>query len=383
LRSGLAVLTLIASLAARAAPTAAQDGRIVLEGGASRALPPAGVVGEAATYGVGGVRIEWSGARASLVGAGYGGRAADDQGSDFISGVLGGELWLVASAPIGIGIGGTLQAFAVDEPLLYRLKAGEVTPMVRLGGDAAALVVRGRFGAGTSRVELHRLDGTVRRAEHDLWTKGADAELQLVGAALALTATAGMHRSRGGDFGRGGVRLVAQRGAFRVRAEAELWDMPEGNEAVGGLSIAIPIGRLETRLSAMRTAPDPLTLVEPGTQSGVVLGLRLVSFGAEAPRATVHEVIRPGVPARVRIRVTPPEARTVEVLGDFDDWAPVALARDGGGWSVELDVEPGTHHFGFLVDGEWWIPEGLQGTVPDEWGRMNATMVVTEERVVP
>ena len=93
----------------------------------------------------------------------------------------------------------------------------------------------------------------------------------------------------------------------------------------------------------------------------------------------MHEVIRPGTPARVRIRVRPPGARTVEVLGDFDDWTPVPLTPAGGSWSVELDVEPGTHHFGFLVDGEWWIPEGLQGTVPDEWGRMNATMVVTEE----
>jgi hypothetical protein len=383
LRSRLAVLTLVASLATSAVPAAAQDGRIVLEGGAARALPPSGVVGDPATYGVGGLRIEWSGARGSLVGAGYGGRAADDQGSDFVSGVLGGELWLVARAPVGIGVGGALQAFAVDEPLLYRLKAGEVTPMLRLGGDAAALVVRGRFGTGSSRVELHRLDGTVRRAEHDLWTRGADAELRLAGAHLALTAIAGMHRSRGGDFRRGGVRLVAQPGAVTLRAEAELWDTPVGSETVGGLSIAIPFGRLETRLSVMRTAPDPLTLVEPGTQSGVVLGLRLVSLGGDAARTTVHEVIRPGTPSRVRIRVTPPEARTVEVLGDFDDWTPVALVRDGGGWSVELDVEPGTHHFGFLVDGEWWIPEGLQGTVPDEWGRMNATMVVTGEERDP
>ena len=45
--------------------------------------------------------------------------------------------------------------------------------------------------------------------------------------------------------------------------------------------------------------------------------------------------------------------------------------------------EPGFHHFGFLVDGEWWIPEGVQGAVPDEWGRVNATMVVPDQEREP
>jgi len=255
--------------------------------------------------------------------------------------------------------------------------------MLRLGGDAAALVVRGRFGTGSTRVELHRADGTVRRAQHDLWTRGADAELRLAGNSLALTATAGAHRSREGDFRRGGLRLVVVPGAVTVRGEIELWDTPAGGETVGGVSIAVPVGRLEARVSALRTPPDPLTLVEPGTQSGVVVGVRLVSLGREEAKAAVHEVIRPGAPARVRIHVAPPRASTVEVLGDFDDWAPIALARDGDGWTVEVDVAPGTHHFGFLVDGQWWIPDGVQGTVPDEWGRTNATMVVGDEERMP
>jgi hypothetical protein len=379
LSRAIAVLALLGSLALPAAPARAQDGRIVLEGGAARALPPSGVAEEAATYGVGGVRVEWWGTRGSLVGAGYGGRATGEGGSDFVSGVLGGELWLTTSGPVGLGIAGALQGFAVDEPLLYRLSAGEVSPMLRLGGDAAALVVRGRFGTGNSRIELHRADGTVRRAQHDLGTRGADAEVRLAGARVALTATAGAHRSRAGDFRRGGLRLVVAPGAVTLRGEVDLWDTPVGTETVGGLTLSVPIGRLETRLSLLRTPPDPLTLVEPGTQSGVVMGLRLVSIGGGAPRATVYEVIRPGTPARVRIRVTPPDARSVELLGDFGDWTPVPLVRDGEEWSVELDVEPGTHHFGFRVNGEWWIPEGLQGTVPDEWGQMNATMVVSEE----
>lgn len=43
---------------------------------------------------------------------------------------------------------------------------------------------------------------------------------------------------------------------------------------------------------------------------------------------------------------------------------------------VEIPVESGAHHFGFLVDGEWFVPETATGRVSDEWGRVNATLLV-------
>lgn len=372
------VVALTFAFVSAAAPARAQQGRVVLEGGAARALPPAGVGGDAATYGVGGVRGEWSGARGSLAAAGYAGRAMNEHGSDFVSGAVGGELWARSPGSVNVGVGGAVQAFMVGEPLLYRLSAAEISPLLGFGGDRAGLVVRGRFGAGSARIELHRA-GSIRRARRELATRGADAELRLASSGVALTATVGLHRAHAGDFGRAGVRVVAQPGPVTLRLEGEVWDTPTGGETVGGITLSIPVGRLETRAIAARTAPDPLTLVDPGVQNGLVLGLRLASFGRAGAGAAVHEVLRPGRPARVRVRVAPPGARTVEVLGDFNGWSPAALAPDGGGWSLELDVEPGTYHFGFLVDGRWWIPDGAWGTVPDEWGRRNVTMVVGDE----
>jgi hypothetical protein len=188
----------------------------------------------------------------------------------------------------------------------------------------------------------------------------------------------GWHRSQSGAFRRAGARVAVLLGPATLRLEGELWDTPGGDETVGGISLAVPFGRLETRASAGRTAPDPLTLVESGTQTGLLVGMRLVSFGASGAPAVVHEIVQPGSPAIVRVRVAPPAAASVQVLGDFDQWEPIALAREDEEWTVELVLEPGIYHFGFLVDGEWWVPDGLQGSVPDEWGRMNATMVVPE-----
>jgi len=66
------------------------------------------------------------------------------------------------------------------------------------------------------------------------------------------------------------------------------------------------------------------------------------------------------------------------VMGDFTLWEPVAMTRDGARWTVRLRIPTGTHHFGFLADGAWYLPEDAPDTVPDDWGRKNATIVIEE-----
>ena len=45
--------------------------------------------------------------------------------------------------------------------------------------------------------------------------------------------------------------------------------------------------------------------------------------------------------------------------------------------AVETDsLPPGVYHFGFRVDGEWYVPEDAPGRVSDGYGQVNATLVV-------
>ena len=368
--------TVLVMLCAEAGPALAQAGGLVLEGGTARSLPPSGVGLDAATYAMGGLRLDLRSPRGSFSSGVYGGQATDDAGSDFLSGVLAGEFWLVELGQVGLGVGGMARGFAVREPFYYRVAAAEISPSVRFGSGRAALVVRGRLGAGSSRVELRRPDA-VRRADHDLWSRGVEVELTLGSSGFGVTAFTGLHSSSGGDFQGGGMRALAVTGPMVLRGVAEFWDSPLGTEFSGGLSLSVSVGPWEARASADRTGPDPLTLVEPGKQAGFMVGVRMLSFGGRSLGA-IHEVVREGSPARVRVQVAPPSAESVELLGDFSDWRSVLLERDGSIWSAEIEVDPGTYHFGFLVDGEWWLPEDLQGTVPDEWGRRNATMIVPE-----
>jgi 1,4-alpha-glucan branching enzyme len=51
-----------------------------------------------------------------------------------------------------------------------------------------------------------------------------------------------------------------------------------------------------------------------------------------------------------------PEALSVQLVGDFTHWQekPINLARQRGGtWKVSVPLDPGTHHYRFLVDGQW------------------------------
>ncbi|MBL9128712.1 MAG: glycogen-binding domain-containing protein [Verrucomicrobiales bacterium] len=55
-------------------------------------------------------------------------------------------------------------------------------------------------------------------------------------------------------------------------------------------------------------------------------------------------------------RFRSPTALAVQLVGDFTRWgaAPLALSKGTDGvWRVAVDLEPGTHRYRFLVDGEW------------------------------
>ena len=51
-----------------------------------------------------------------------------------------------------------------------------------------------------------------------------------------------------------------------------------------------------------------------------------------------------------------PEATSVQLVGDFTHWQknPIQMQKQSDGtWKVGIALLPGTHHYRFLVDGEW------------------------------
>jgi 1,4-alpha-glucan branching enzyme len=76
-----------------------------------------------------------------------------------------------------------------------------------------------------------------------------------------------------------------------------------------------------------------------------------------------------------------PGARSVNVVGSFNDWGPVSIPledRDHNGvWQAAVVLPAGTHEYMFVVDGERWVVDPLAGRfVEDGFGRENSLLIV-------
>jgi len=368
---------LLVTVLAREA-SAQADGDIRLEVGTATALPVGQVDDNPAVYGLTGLSLDWSSERTEVSAAIYGGIALNGAaGGDFGSAVLRVEGWSAGSGP-ALGIAGRAYGFSVGEPFPYRNGTVRMGPAVRWVTESAVLEARAEAGTGASRVELRaRGDRATLDLEEHLWHRGAVLEGRVGGSLVTATASAGAWTSAGGDFRALELGLTGGGARVAIRGDLGWWDTPLGPEWVGGLALVIPLGGgWSVQAAGGRSGPDPLTLVEAGGQGGVLFGWRLAAMGGVGETGLYELGEENGAERIVRFRLERPGATRVELLGGFTAWEPRPMTRSGETWQLELPVAPGTHHFGFLVDGEWHVPDGVPGNVPDDWGRVNATLVV-------
>jgi hypothetical protein len=364
---------------------AAQVRELSVEVGGSTIQPPAGVEGDPGRFLSAGLRAMKYDANGSGVFASFlaGLSLEEATGGDFFSLNLEADAW----RPFARGWWGGVElkgfGFEVREPFPYRALGFEGGPSLRFSSPNLTATVRGVGGGGWSRTQLVRYaDGPPTLVEDALWRYGVTAEV-LAGARWVLGGiSGGIHESLGGTYRSAGIRVLAGgRGpALEVRVDA--WQTPLGGEVTGGMAFVLPLGGWSLRGFFGKTEPDPLTLAEPGGGGGgILLGRRLLGSGPPSPRdPPLHEILdrEEGV-ARIRVRMTPPPGtQVVQILGDFTLWEPVSMRREGKEWVVDLEIPAGTHHFGFLADDAWFLPEQAPDTVPDEWGRRNATLVIEE-----
>ena len=69
-----------------------------------------------------------------------------------------------------------------------------------------------------------------------------------------------------------------------------------------------------------------------------------------------------------------PEAISVQLVGDFTQWQehPISLKKETGGvWHAAVELAPGTHHYRFLVDGQWRDDPDCTLREPNAFGGQN------------
>jgi hypothetical protein len=93
---------------------------------------------------------------------------------------------------------------------------------------------------------------------------------------------------------------------------------------------------------------------------------------AAAPQDTVY---------LVRFVLLAPDARSVALVGDFNNWnrAATALAPAGGEgmWTASVALPPGRHEYAFIVNGERWMADPLATvTIHDDFGTASSILTV-------
>jgi 1,4-alpha-glucan branching enzyme len=59
---------------------------------------------------------------------------------------------------------------------------------------------------------------------------------------------------------------------------------------------------------------------------------------------------------RQTFAISAPDALSVQLVGEFTRWQerPINLQKGPDGvWRTTVELSPGTHHYRFLVDGQW------------------------------
>lgn len=147
----------------------------------------------------------------------------------------------------------------------------------------------------------------------------------------------------------GGLRVG--RSAGYGSADAALWVLPHA-------AIVAAVGR----------SLEDVTRGVPRTQYAS-LAIRLAARPQTSIGSTRGRVHGPTIVAsREYIEVRAPGASSVDVMGDFTDWTPVTLMRDGNVWRLTRTLSPGPHRIALRVDGGEWTTPGNLPRVTDDLG---------------
>ena len=118
-------------------------------------------------------------------------------------------------------------------------------------------------------------------------------------------------------------------------------------------------------------------LAAAATFAGVMFAGGLLLRARTAQEATSAALQSPQV---MQFVLVAPGARSVALVGDFNDWSTTAtqLTRQSGDgvWWVTVKLPPGRYRYAFVVDGSTWRKDPDAFGVEDEFGRPNSVVTV-------
>lgn len=253
-------------------------------------------------------------------------------------------VWLRANRHMGAGASDSLSAMSVTAGLLHQLGNAALglqfnTRSVYRQGFPAILVTLPAPGdAGPPEYDS---TGTWRR-----WT------------------------DIGTTFGWGHGRLALD-ATINLRPRSGLQQQTVWGDAAGTAAISSRVAVV----ASWRTNTPPLPGTVNSARQAGSLGLRIAApalwrSSMPAPiRSTARTfAVAQSGPGQYVISISVPNARTVELAGDFTTWTSVSLRQiSTSRWEVRIRAAPGTHQCNIRVDGAEWVPPPGLPSIRDEF----------------
>lgn len=267
-------------------------------------------------------------------------------------------------------------------------RTGEYLGRVRLHASGATRGLWVGAGAGQG------WDGSLwrRSVEGDIgvWAQRSDVTVLgtvrpvAIGDSIRFTDLAAMVRREAAHVdltASAGVRsgVVSQRGSPNAwgTLSAALWVAPtlavvaDGGSYAADLNQGFPGG---TYLSlSLRLAPHRRGWARDRARTA---SASAATRGADATSTARVELIAQGG-GRYMVRVRAPEARRVEIMGDFTGWRSTELAAAANGWwSVVMQITPGVAQMNVRLDGGPWTTPAGATVETDEFGALVGVVIV-------
>ena len=168
-------------------------------------------------------------------------------------------------------------------------------------------------------------------------------------------------------------------GALTLSASAGLRDAPDERLGFGSATATIGLGRAIALQASGGSYPSSrLTGTVGGhfASVGVVLhGVRqLESRNDQGAHVRGAQAVAAG---STRLAIAAPNAKRVELAGDWNGWTPMHATRAADGtWYADVRLPQGEYRYAFKIDGaRWHVPDGVSA-VDDGFGGRSALLTV-------
>jgi hypothetical protein len=180
----------------------------------------------------------------------------------------------------------------------------------------------------------------------------------------------------------------AKRAAAPLRAPVALGDDFSAETMAVILASPLTISKSQTWLTRptnIRVTPLTMLASAAAVVLAVALGTATIvgrgstgsaqAVAGAAPNSSAAESVQV-----VRFQLAAPNAHSVALVGDFNDWSKDAIilkpAETPGVWTASVPIKRGRHEYAFIVDGKSWVPDPYANTHTDEYNVKSSVLNV-------